>query len=97
VDDNDVEKCYINCFLSEVRLTEDVKTVVVHSIAFTASHDFDLLNRIRKQLGTIEGGFQYAEPSDGEDALRQKLEAVFEVASNSGGILYLECELPKYC
>jgi uncharacterized membrane protein YheB (UPF0754 family) len=28
MDDNDVEKCYINCFLSEVRLTEDVKTVV---------------------------------------------------------------------
>jgi hypothetical protein len=70
--------------------------VVVHSVAFTESHDFDLLNRIRQSLGTVEGGFQYAEPSDGDDALRQKLESIFDVVSNSAGDLNFECQLPKY-
>jgi hypothetical protein len=79
------------------QIIENTKTqVVVQSVAFTASHDFNLSNQIRQTLGTVEGGFQYAEPSDGEDALRQKLEAIFEVVSNSAGDLNFECELQKY-
>lgn len=70
--------------------------VVVHSVAFTESHDFALLNRIRQSLGTVEGGFQYAEPSDGEHALRQKLEAIFEVVSNSAGDVNFQCQLPAF-
>lgn len=55
--------------------------MVVHSLAFTSSHDFDFLNAIRRDLGTVEGGFQYAEPGDGAEALRNKLQAIFETVS----------------
>eukprot|EP01113_Clastostelium_recurvatum_P006054 TRINITY_DN1273_c0_g1_i1.p1 TRINITY_DN1273_c0_g1~~TRINITY_DN1273_c0_g1_i1.p1 ORF type:complete len:1247 (+),score=506.54 TRINITY_DN1273_c0_g1_i1:76-3741(+) len=56
---------------------------VVHSIAFTSGHDFAFLNRIRKDLGTVEGGFLYAEPSDGPEALRTKFESIFDVVANA--------------
>jgi len=56
----------------------NVLTLSTQAIAFTANHDFELLNGLRQNLGNVEGGFQYAEPSDGPDALRAKLEAVFE-------------------
>jgi hypothetical protein len=64
---------------AQIRATE--KRVVVHSLAFTSSHDFDFLNAIRRDLGTVEGGFQYAEPGDGAEALRNKLQAIFETVS----------------
>jgi dTDP-4-dehydrorhamnose reductase len=34
------------------------KNVVVHALAFTSFHDFEFLNTIRRDLGTVEGGFQ---------------------------------------
>lgn len=32
-------------------------------------------------MGTKEGGFQYAEPNDGANALQTKLELVFDVVA----------------
>ncbi|ELR22862.1 uncharacterized protein ACA1_396880 [Acanthamoeba castellanii str. Neff] len=34
------------------------KNVLVHALAFTSFHDFEFLNTIRRDLGTVEGGFQ---------------------------------------
>jgi hypothetical protein len=53
-----------------------------HSIAFTSSHDFAFLDKLRATLGTKEGGFQYAEPGDGANALQEKLECVFDVVAS---------------
>lgn len=58
-------------------------TSTCHSIAFTASHDFTFLDKLRRELGTEEGGFQYAEPSDGPNALQEKLECVFDVVAST--------------
>lgn len=64
---------------AQIRALE--KPVIVHSLAFTSSHDFDFLNNIRRDLGTSEGGFQYAEPGDGAGVLKQKMQAIFEAVS----------------
>ncbi|KAL6072248.1 hypothetical protein QOT17_005629 [Balamuthia mandrillaris] len=58
-----------------------VRRTVCHAVAFTADHDFELLDRLRREVGTEEGGFQYAEPSDGADALQGKLEALFDAVT----------------
>lgn len=57
------------------------KPVVVHALAFTQWHDFEFLNAIRRDLGTKEGGFQYAEPGDGPEVLKNKMQAIFEAVS----------------
>ena len=48
------------------------KRLIVHTIGFSASHDFNFLNEMRK-MGNEDGLFRYAEPADSGDALCTKL------------------------
>jgi hypothetical protein len=75
-------------------LTES--SVVVHCIGFTEHHKFETLDRIRRELGKVEGSFQYAEPSDGRTALRRKMEGVFDVASLFGGRLVADFAISEF-
>ena len=74
----------LNSLKSKLRKLKSDKNIesVCHSIAFTSSHDFAFLDSLRKSLGTKEGGFQYAEESDGPQALQTKLELVFDVVAS---------------
>jgi len=59
--------------------------VSVHAVGFSGSCDKDLLEMMRK-AGNIEGMFRYAEPSDGDEALCQKLQGLFDVAAKSSAV-----------
>ena len=48
------------------------KKLIVHTIGFSSSHDFNFLNNLRK-MGDEDGLFRYAEPTDSGDALCTKL------------------------
>ena len=54
----------------------------VHALGFSASCDRTLLDQMRT-AGTTEGTFRYAEPTDHDDALCQKLTGVFELCSRA--------------
>jgi len=53
-------------------LAQWTKHVVVHTVGFSTNHDFNFLDDLRK-VGSVEGTFRFAEPSDGPDALCSKL------------------------
>jgi hypothetical protein len=59
-------------------------STVVHCIGFTANHRFEELDRIRCTLGKSSGSFQFCEMHDGPQALRARMEALFEFISNYG-------------
>eukprot|EP00052_Salpingoeca_macrocollata_P026299 m.243708 g.243708 ORF g.243708 m.243708 type:complete len:1154 (+) comp22552_c0_seq3:1803-5264(+) len=50
--------------------------IVVHSVGFSSSHNFNFLQQLRA-CGTREGVYRYAEPSDGADALNEKMQDMF--------------------
>ena len=51
------------------------KHLVIHTVGFSASHDFQFLDALRTK-GTEEGMFQYANPEDDKDELYNKLTAL---------------------
>lgn len=57
----------------------------VHTIGFGTSCDKNLLEGMRMS-GTLEGMFRYAEPTDNDDELCQKLTGIFEVSTKSSTV-----------
>jgi hypothetical protein len=74
---------------------EDIPSVF-HALAFGANHDFPFLDRLRAEAGTVPGGFQYAEPSDGAAALRTKLDAIVNSLTSPAIQVRLRLRLPGY-
>lgn len=73
------------------------REVVIHAIGFSDDHNFRLLNDLRK-LGTKEGVFQYAEAADGEEALLEKIQQLFNLVNSSIGDATITFEFvdPRY-
>lgn len=67
-----------------------------HSLAFGAGHDFNFLDELRVSAGTMEGGFQYAEPSDGAAAFKTKLDNIVHSASQPAVTTKLRLRVPGY-
>eukprot|EP00927_Polykrikos_kofoidii_P001680 TRINITY_DN10643_c0_g2_i1.p1 TRINITY_DN10643_c0_g2~~TRINITY_DN10643_c0_g2_i1.p1 ORF type:complete len:1646 (-),score=259.23 TRINITY_DN10643_c0_g2_i1:238-5175(-) len=70
-------------------LSKWTKDLVVHTVGFSAGHDFEFLNDLRK-VGRTEGVFRYADPADGSDALCSKLSELTNaiVASTSLPVVF---------
>jgi len=51
------------------------KSIIVHSIGFASAHDFTFLDSIRK-VGTEEGAYRYADPSEDTDILSTKINSI---------------------
>ena len=54
------------------------KKYIVHSVGFGGSHDSDFLNALRK-IGTVEGAYRYADPSENPDCLSGKINSLLDV------------------
>lgn len=65
--------------LEDVWISKD-RDITIHAIGFSSCCDKDLLEGLRT-AGTLEGVFRYAEPSDGDDALCQKITGVYDICS----------------
>lgn len=55
---------------------------VIHTIGFGSNHDFNFLNSIR-ELGTVEGSYRYADPSEDDDILFSKINSVTDTIVGS--------------
>eukprot|EP00005_Dracoamoeba_jomungandri_P009992 CAMPEP_0174262924 /NCGR_PEP_ID=MMETSP0439-20130205/16189_1 /TAXON_ID=0 /ORGANISM="Stereomyxa ramosa, Strain Chinc5" /LENGTH=1530 /DNA_ID=CAMNT_0015347969 /DNA_START=34 /DNA_END=4626 /DNA_ORIENTATION=- len=62
------------------------KKLIVHTVGFSKSHDFKFLDRLRK-VGTAEGIFCYADPSDDGDTLCGKLSALADSIITSTSVV----------
>ncbi|CAL1530083.1 unnamed protein product [Lymnaea stagnalis] len=58
--------------------------VTVHAVGFSTDHDLHFLTKI-SNAGSVQGLYRYCEPADGPEALREKLEELFDYVSISGG------------
>lgn len=61
------------------------KPFVVHSIGFGTQHDFNFLDKLR-MIGTSEGAYKYADPSENNDSLSNKIQSILNVVSQSTSI-----------
>lgn len=67
---------WINDF--KTQMTEYcTKDVIIHTVGFGRSHDFQFLDNIRKQ-GTKEGSYRYADPNEDTDILSSKINSVID-------------------
>lgn len=66
----------LSCKLNEVWK----KDVVLHSVGFGASHDFDFLNSLRS-IGNKEGVYKYADPKEDDDILSAKINSILDVVA----------------
>ena len=82
-------------FLRTSDVTRDIPSMF-HALAFGASHDFPFLDSLRANAGTIPGGFQYAEPSDGTAALTTKLDAIVNSVANPAVQTRLRVQIPGF-
>ena len=64
-------------FQTGIRNIWGTRPLVIHTIGFSSSHDFDFLNKIRV-LGSEEGAYRFADPSENDDALSQKINGVLQ-------------------
>ena len=70
------------------------KKYVVHSVGFGAAHDANFLNALR-QIGTAEGAYRYADPTEDNDILSGKINSLLDVIGQSSSIpLKLESNIP---
>ena len=72
------------------------KELTIHSIGFTAYHDFNFLDQLR-QAGSKVGGYRYAEPKEDNDSLSSKINSVLEVVSTSAtssSLQLVQCPFP---
>lgn len=64
---------------------QETKKMVVHAIGFGASHDFAFLDAIRK-VGTEEGAYRYADPSENTDSLSAKINSIADTIVSSSRV-----------
>ncbi|AYV77769.1 MAG: ankyrin repeat protein [Edafosvirus sp.] len=62
----------------------NVKKYTLHTVGFGASHDYDFLNNLR-QIGTSEGAYRYANPTEDVDSLSNKINSILNVIVSSTG------------
>lgn len=86
---------YLQAFLRTSPLMKGVPSTF-HSLAFGAGHDFPFLDNLRATAGTVEGGFQYAEPTDGAAAFKTKLDNIVNSASMPAVNTQLRLRIPGY-
>lgn len=53
----------------------------VHTVGFGASHDFNFLSKL-KDIGTHQGAYRYANPSENNDILSAKINSIIDVITN---------------
>ena len=58
------------------------KDYVVHTIGFGRQHDSDFLDALRK-IGSEEGAYRYADPSENSDALFGKIDSIIKVVAGA--------------
>jgi len=68
----------------KVNLT-NVKNYVIHTIGLGNDHDYDFLNSLR-QIGTSEGAYRFADPSEDNDSLSNKINSILNVITSSVNI-----------
>lgn len=61
------------------------KPYTVHSVGFGANHDSDFLNSLRL-IGTSEGAYRFADPSEDSDSLSNKINSLIDVIVNTSSI-----------
>lgn len=61
------------------------KDFVIHSIGFGTNHDYDFLNSLRL-IGTEEGAYRYADPSENDDILSNKINSILDVIAQSSSL-----------
>ncbi|KAK7009384.1 hypothetical protein BgiMline_000905 [Biomphalaria glabrata] len=59
--------------------------ITVHAVGFSKDHDLQFLTKIAN-AGSSQGLYRYCEPGDGPEALRDKLEELFDYVSVSDGL-----------
>jgi ankyrin repeat protein/uncharacterized protein YegL len=67
------------------KLSEFTLPISTHAIGFSHGCNKDLLEQVRL-AGNTPGTFRFCEPSDGADALCQRLTGVFEISSKSSSV-----------
>jgi hypothetical protein len=90
-----VELEHLKSFLHQSPVVCDLASVF-HALAFGANHDFPFLDNLRANAGTVPGGFQYAEPTDGAAALTTKLDAIVNSISNPAVQSRVRLEVPGF-
>ena len=58
------------------------KDYTVHTIGFSSGHDYAFLDGLRK-IGTSEGAYRFADPSENPDSLSGKINSVLDVIAQS--------------
>lgn len=61
------------------------KPYTVHSIGFGSNHDYGFLNNLR-QIGTAEGAYRFADPSEDSDSLSNKINSLLDVIAQTSSI-----------
>lgn len=61
------------------------KEFVIHSIGFGSNHDSSFLNSLR-MIGTREGAYRYADPSENADILSSKINSILDVIAESASL-----------
>lgn len=73
------------------KLTEDFKMEIdkiwkkeytIHTVGFGQNHDFNFLESLRK-IGTLEGAYKFALPTEDTDSLSNKINSILNVISQS--------------
>lgn len=73
------------------KLTNDFKSSIeqiwkrdysLHTIGFGQHHDYNFLDGLRK-IGTVEGAYRYADPSENPDMLSGKINSILDVIAQS--------------
>lgn len=74
------------------------KNIIIHSIGFGSSHDYELLTLISK-LGTEDGAYRYADPNEDSESLSNKINSVLDVISKSPKlpVEIISCSAPILC
>lgn len=56
------------------------KPLVIHTVGFGSSHDYQFLDQLRF-VGTEEGAYRFADPSENTDSLSAKINSIFDTIS----------------
>lgn len=71
--------------LLEARIPNPNLSLTIHSIGFAREHDFEFLDALRI-IGSKEGAYRYADPSDGADTLAKKIGSLFHAIASSSAV-----------
>lgn len=82
--DNVMKKHQQAAFIAKVKANLQVwdKDYVLHTVGFGEKHDAPFLDELRK-IGSQEGAYRYANPSDNTDALSKKINSITHVVSET--------------